>query len=65
VDKDQDLMEVWFSGVHSDVGGVFGTGTRLSDIGLKWMADEAVANGLLVRPNAYADISRLKGVDPT
>jgi hypothetical protein len=44
---------------------MFATGTRLSDIPLKWMADEAVANGLLVRPNAYADMSKLEGVDPT
>lgn len=65
VDKDQDLVEVWFSGVHSDVGGMFSSGTRLSDIALKWMADEAVACGLLVRRKTYADISRLDGVDPT
>jgi uncharacterized protein (DUF2235 family) len=65
VDKDQDLVEVWFSGVHSDVGGMFSSGTRLSDIPLKWMADEAVACELRVRPHAYADMSRLDGVDPT
>jgi hypothetical protein len=64
-DRNQDLREVWFSGVHSDVGGLFATGTRLSDIPLKWIADEAVANGLLVRANAYADMSKLDGVDPT
>jgi uncharacterized protein (DUF2235 family) len=54
-----------FSGVHSDVGGMFETGTRLSDIPLKWMADEAVASGLVVRAKAYEDMSRLQGVDPT
>ena len=64
VSKDQDLMEVWFAGVHSDVGGMFATGTRLSDIPLKWMADEAVAHGLLVRRYAYRDASKLSGVDP-
>ena len=47
VEKDQDLLEVWFAGVHSDVGGMFATGTLLSDIPLKWMADEAVARGLV------------------
>ena len=62
--KDQDLMEVWFAGVHSDVGGMFATGTRLSDIPLKWMADEAVAHGLLVRRNAYRDATKLTGADP-
>ena len=65
VQTDQDLAEVWFSGVHSDVGGMFAEGTRLSDIPLKWMADEALAAGLLVRPRRYADMSRLDGVDPT
>jgi uncharacterized protein (DUF2235 family) len=62
--KDQDLLEVWFAGVHSDVGGMFATGTRLSDIPFKWMADEAVAHGLLVRKKAYNDESKLTGVDP-
>lgn len=65
VDTAQDCKEVWFSGVHSDVGGVFSTGTRLSDIPLKWIADEAVLCGLRVRPRAYAEMSRLEGVDPT
>jgi uncharacterized protein (DUF2235 family) len=62
--ENQDLLEVWFAGVHSDVGGMFATGTRLSDVPLKWMADEAVAHGLLVRRNAYRDASKLTGVDP-
>lgn len=62
--KDQDLLEVWFAGVHADVGGMFATGARLSDIPLKWMADEAVAHGLLVRGKAYRDASKLTGVDP-
>jgi uncharacterized protein (DUF2235 family) len=65
VNKDQDLLQVFFAGVHSDVGGMFATGTRLSDIPLKWMADEAVTSGLLVRPRAYADASKLViAVDP-
>ena len=39
--------------------------TRLSDIPLKWIADEAVADGHFVRPTAYAQVSSLDGVDPT
>jgi len=65
VQESQDLQEVWFAGVHSDVGGMFATGTRLSDIPLKWMADEAVGKGLLVRPSDYAQMSMLTDVDPT
>jgi uncharacterized protein (DUF2235 family) len=49
----QDLEEVWFAGVHSDVGGMFEQGARLSDIPLKWMAEHAVAAGLLVDEDAY------------
>jgi hypothetical protein len=64
VDKDQDLLEVWFAGSHSDVGGMYATGTKLSDIALKWMADEAVHADLIVRPKRYAHMSRLDGVDP-
>jgi uncharacterized protein (DUF2235 family) len=55
----QDLQEVWFAGVHSDVGGMFEQGARLSDIPLKWMANEAVAAGLLIRPRAYADVQEV------
>lgn len=62
--RNQDLREVWFSGVHSDVGGMFAEGTRLSDIPLKWMADEALAAGLLVRTGRFAAMSKLEGVDP-
>jgi uncharacterized protein (DUF2235 family) len=42
----QDLLQVWFAGVHSDVGGMFDKGARLSDIPLKWMVKEACAHGL-------------------
>lgn len=50
---DQDLAEVWFAGVHSDVGGMFNDTRRLSDIPLKWMVQEAVVAGLSVEPRAY------------
>jgi len=42
VDKDQVLEQVWFPGVHSDVGGGYPeTETGLSDISLKWMLEKA------------------------
>jgi len=44
-----DLQEVWFAGVHSDVGGGYDDEPRLSDISLYWMLRQAVAHGLLVR----------------
>ena len=48
--------EVWFRGVHSDVGG--GNGNRgLNDIALKWMMCKAMAPGL---PITDADIQALQ-----
>ena len=47
----QDIQQVWFAGVHSDVGGSYEeppTGLRLPRISLRWMLEEAVAAGLLV-----------------
>jgi len=54
VAKDGSLEEVWFAGVHSDVGGTFDDhGPTLSTIALKWMVEAAVQEGLLVKPSAY------------
>jgi uncharacterized protein (DUF2235 family) len=38
--KDQTLEQMWFLGVHSDVGGGYPE-TGLSDISLKWMMEKA------------------------
>ncbi len=39
----QDIKEVWFSGVHSDVGGGYSEATSaLSKIPLRWMIEEAM-----------------------
>jgi uncharacterized protein (DUF2235 family) len=50
-----DLKQVWFSGVHSDIGGGYGAdtkgthkGDRLGDIPFRWMLGEAVSFGLEV-----------------
>ncbi len=43
-----DAKEVWFSGVHSDVGGGYAE-TQLSDIALDWMIKEALAKGIGIR----------------
>lgn len=43
-----DVKQVWFAGVHSDVGGRYADGARLSDIPLAWMVKEASRKGLLV-----------------
>ncbi|WP_213807386.1 DUF2235 domain-containing protein [Granulicella sp. dw_53] len=47
--RQQDIKQVWFAGVHSDVGGGYPEAeSGLSKITLKWMLDEAEAAGLLV-----------------
>lgn len=49
-------QQVWFPGVHSDVGGTFPTPQppcRLSDITLKWVVDGALAEGLRVDTERY------------
>ena len=45
----KDLQQVWFPGVHCDVGGGYPESeSGLSKIALGWMLDEAAAKGLLV-----------------
>lgn len=46
---DDWFQQVWFAGVHSDVGGGYTDNeARLSDITLKWMLDAAEGKGLKV-----------------
>jgi uncharacterized protein (DUF2235 family) len=50
-----DLKQVWFAGVHSDIGGSYPpdkqTGLRASDVPLDWMVSEAREAGLIVEPH--------------
>ncbi len=47
--NDQDLQEVWFAGVHSDVGGGYPEEeSGLSKVAFEWMLHEAEAHGLAV-----------------
>jgi hypothetical protein len=50
-----DLKQVWFPGVHSDVGGGYRE-TGLSDGALEWMIAEASAGGLAFNPKMTAQI---------
>jgi uncharacterized protein (DUF2235 family) len=53
----QDIREVWFAGVHSDVGGSYPEAeSQLSKIALRWMLCEAELAGLRVDPQRKADI---------
>jgi uncharacterized protein (DUF2235 family) len=56
-----NLKQVWFAGVHCDVGGGYPEAeSGLSKFPLKWMLDEAVSLGLLADP-AKADLMLGKG----
>jgi uncharacterized protein (DUF2235 family) len=49
---DHAVEEVWFAGVHSDVGGGFRDDRRLADISLKWVIDGALQQGLILNRRA-------------
>ncbi|MBI1746787.1 MAG: DUF2235 domain-containing protein [Acidobacteria bacterium] len=56
-DPGQDVKEVWFPGVHSDVGGSYAESeSQLSKNALQWMVCEAELAGLLVDSQRKADI---------
>jgi uncharacterized protein (DUF2235 family) len=56
-----DASQVWFPGVHCDVGGGYKESEAgLSKIALKWMVDQAEAFGLRFQPKAKAEIFPLQ-----
>ncbi len=54
--KRNNVEQVWFAGVHSDVGGWYGD-SGLSDIALKWMATKAFNKGMLLNKEKLATIT--------
>ena len=56
-----NLKQVWFAGVHTDIGGSYPpdekTGVRSSDIPLEWMLKEAVAADLIVDPYLFSTLT--------
>ncbi|HKV77890.1 MAG TPA: di-heme-cytochrome C peroxidase [Candidatus Sulfotelmatobacter sp.] len=56
-DDQQDIKEIWFAGVHSDVGGSYPESeSQLSKIALQWMVCEAELAGLRIDQVRKADI---------
>jgi hypothetical protein len=55
VDDNTAVKQIWFPGVHSDVGGGYAE-TGLSDAGLAWMIDEATGCGLGFRPDMVGQV---------
>lgn len=61
----QKLEQVWFAGVHADVGGGYAQ-TGLSDCTLEWMIEKATDKGLLAIDPDYASYLSIKAKpDPT
>ncbi len=54
-DPTQEIEQVWFAGVHSDVGGYYAD-RGLSDIAFAWMMDKAAAAGLRLHPHWQQDL---------
>jgi uncharacterized protein (DUF2235 family) len=62
---DQTIEQVWFAGVHCDVGGSYPE-TELSDITLSWMMTKAEKLGLQFDPEVwkkYADLDQKHALD--
>jgi uncharacterized protein (DUF2235 family) len=66
--QDRKVEQVWFAGVHKDVGGGYEV-HGLSDISLLWMVDRARERGVGFRPDSFAERSsreaRRPGCDET
>jgi uncharacterized protein (DUF2235 family) len=55
--ESQNLKQVWFAGVHSDVGGSYAEAeSGLSKIALRWMLCEAQSAGLLLDSQKVTDV---------
>jgi uncharacterized protein (DUF2235 family) len=54
----QDIEQVWFAGVHADIGGGYPEKeSGLSKFPLIWMIDEAIKYGLTVDPRAVNQLA--------
>lgn len=49
----EECAEVWFAGVHSDVGGGFVDNPELGRVAMRWIIDGAIKRGLIVRRQTY------------
>ncbi len=59
--KGADLKQLWFAGVHSDIGGSYAPDKHKllsSNAALAWMIDEAMAQGLLFESHLLKQLSK-------
>jgi uncharacterized protein (DUF2235 family) len=57
------VSEVWFAGIHSDIGGGFHNDPGLGRISMRWVLDAAITAGLIVRPQRYNNLYTLAESD--
>jgi uncharacterized protein (DUF2235 family) len=55
----QQIDQVWFPGVHADVGGGYAE-TGLSDVAMGWMMKNAASRGLIFDPETYSYYTSLE-----
>src|ERR1700730_5086066 len=60
--KPERLLQVWFAGVHSNVGGGY-PDDSLANVSLSWMLAEAVDAGLIFKKTPTADPDALLSTD--
>ncbi len=56
LNQNQDVKQIWFTGVHGDIGGGYAN-TGLGDITLEWMMQAAHTAGLLFKPGAISGLN--------
>jgi uncharacterized protein (DUF2235 family) len=57
--------EVWFPGIHSDIGGSFDDHSGLGKITMRWVVDAAIEAGLVVCTQRYGDCFTTEKSDAT
>ena len=64
-EKPKDVKQVWFVGVHGDIGGGFlEEESGLAKIALKWMIEEALKSGLCINEKEYKSSVLGEGPNP-
>lgn len=59
VKKQQDIRQLWFAGVHADIGGGYPESeSGLSKFPLIWMIEEAVAKGLMIDRDMFDHLGK-------
>jgi len=62
---DTEVKEVWFSGMHSDVGGGYNDSKDLAGISLNWMIDNIIEFTTSIKKDLCEGTSECKGILPS